>query len=132
MNMAPMIPIKFDSIDWSMILIVFAFVLADVLTGVLNACLHGEFMSTKMRNGLIHKAGTLSMLLVAGLCDVAVANSTTDLGIPFGVIDVFGVLIIAMELGSIWENCCEMNPDLKNLPFSSIFGITQDGGNESE
>lgn len=124
--MPPMEMIKFDSVDWTMLAIVFAFVIMDIITGVLNACLHGEFMSTKMREGLIHKCGTLAMMLVCGLCDVAVSNSTTDLGIPFGVIDVFGVLIIAMELSSIWENCCEMNPDLKKLPFSSIFGVAKD------
>lgn len=124
--MPPIQMISFDGIDWSMLIIVFAFILMDILTGVLNACFHGEFMSTKMRSGLIHKAGTMAMMLVCGLCDVAVKNSTTDLGIPFGVIDVFGVLIIAMELGSIWENCCAMNPDLKKLPFSTIFNLSKE------
>lgn len=120
----PIIAINIDSVDWTMLVIVAAFILVDIITGVVDAALHGNFMSTKMREGLVHKCGTLAAMLVCGLCDIAVSSTSVDLGIPFGVIDVAGVLIIAMELGSIWENCCEMNPDLAKLPFSQIFGVT--------
>lgn len=127
----PMIAINFDAVDWTMLVIVGAFILVDIITGVVNAAVHGDFMSTKMREGLVHKCGTLGAMLVCGLCDVAVSSSNVDLGIPFGVIDVAGVLIVAMELGSIWENCCEMNPELTKLPFSKIFGVTN-SDNENE
>lgn len=126
MQMLNSVAFDLSSVDWNMLIIVMVFILLDVLTGCLNAAMHGEFTSSKMREGLMHKCGTVGMLLVCGVCDVAVKNSITDLGIPFGVLDTFGVLIVAMELGSIWENCCKLNPDLAKLPFSSIFGFEKD------
>lgn len=123
--MPPIQMIKFDSVDWTMLGICIAFIVADIITGVANACFKGEFSSSTMREGLQHKAGTMLILLVCGLCDVATANTTVALDIPIGVLDVFGALVVMMELGSIIENCIAMNPDLGTLPLFKIFGVTK-------
>lgn len=117
-----------DAIDWNMLVICFVFIVLDIATGVLKACFAGEFSSSVMRTGMQHKAGTLLTLLLSGVCDMATSSTTVKLGIPFGVIDVFGVMVIAMEIGSILENAVAMNPDLGKLKLFEIFGVTKSEG----
>lgn len=129
----PMInAIDFSAVDWGMLGICIAFIVADIVAGVLKACFKGEFSSSTMREGLQHKAGTMLILLVCGLCDVATANTTVALDIPIGVLDVFGALVVMMELGSIIENCIAMNPDLGALPLFKIFGVTKSEEKDSK
>lgn len=113
------------SVDLNMFAICIAFIVADIITGVVKSCFKNEFSSTVMREGLQHKAGTLIILLVCCLCDIATASTTVNLNIPVDVLDVFGALIIMMEIGSIIENCIEMNPNLGKLSLFKIFGVTK-------
>lgn len=112
-----------STIDWTMFLICFAFILLDIISGVIKACVENDFSSSKMREGLMHKAGTLMVLLCAGLCDVCMSIAKIELPYSVGIVDTFGVLVIAMEISSVLENCIAINPDLKNLPLFKIFGV---------
>lgn len=125
--MQPLMPyIDFNSIDWRMILICFVFILLDIVSGVVKACYKNEFSSSTMRVGLMHKVATVLALIGAGACDIAVGFSDYELPFNIGIVDAFGVCIIAMELTSFLENCVAVNPDLNKIPVFKIFGVTSD------
>ncbi len=99
-------------VGWAIILMVGAMVL-DYVTGTVAAKAHGEWSSDVAREGLWHKLGEIVALLVAALCDIAIAVVMNTAAAPlFGGIEYAGhylTLIVAMwylftELGSILEN----------------------------
>lgn len=117
--------IDYSNVDFTMMGIVLAFIVFDVIAGLIKAVYKNEFSSTKMREGLMHKTGTMLIMLVCMVCDIATATSSVDLALPIGVVDIFGALVVVMELSSILENCIAMNPDLKKLGIFKIFGIDE-------
>lgn len=119
-------------LDWNMFLICCAFILIDVLSGIVKAVANNEFSSTNMRTGLMHKCGTLMVLLCAGLCDICKNLAGCELPYNVGIIDAFGVLIIAMELSSVLENAIAINPELGALPLFKIFGLYSEDKNSEE
>lgn len=90
----------------------------DIITGFANALMHGEVSSTKMREGFWHKFAIIALMaLTVGLdyaCD------WLDFGFEPPVIEIAAVYIIVMEMSSILENICKMNPQLANNPLFKI------------
>lgn len=89
-----------------------AAMLLDWITGSLAARSKGEWSSAVARQGLWHKLGEIVALLVASLCDIAIAiiiNSTTAPLFPDIQYHNYLTLIVSIwyiftELGSIIEN----------------------------
>lgn len=100
------------------IVIVLAFILLDVVSGLVKACSTTGFDSSVMRQGFFHKLGEL---LSVSLC-VVVDVSLPRLGIPVNVdfSAVCCVYLVIMEIGSILENIGAINPELRE-PLSKIF-----------
>ena len=96
---------------WAIAIFVVA-MFTDYITGTLAARAHNEWSSTIARQGLWHKLGEITALLVAALCDIAVQVILHSAAAP--ILGSFQdkhyiTLIVAVwytftELGSIIEN----------------------------
>lgn len=111
---------------------VVVFVFIDYITGVVNAAMHSRLNSSKMREGLGHKFAYCVLIFVAYIIDAIQLNSSLNL--PFEMFPIISIGIIAIELTSIIENVCEINPELRKAKFMDIFekNNTNNDGKENE
>lgn len=104
-------------VGWMLVLWAAVMVL-DYITGTLAALHTGEWNSKLAREGLWHKAGMISIVLVAGLFDFAIRIITRAAGVslPFEMLVIPIVLAwyIITELGSMFENAVKMGA--QNVP----------------
>ena len=107
-----------NDIMWYSIAVV-AFVFTDYITGVVNAAMHSRLNSSKMREGLGHKFAYCVLIFIAYIIDAIQLNSSLNL--PFELFPVVSLGIIAIELTSIIENVCEINPELRDAKFMDVF-----------
>lgn len=103
---------------WYSIAVV-AFIVTDYITGVVNAAMHSRLNSSKMREGLGHKFAYCVLIFIAYIIDTIQLNSSLNL--PFELFPIVSLGIIAIELTSIIENVCEINPELKDAKFMDVF-----------
>ena len=108
--------------------IVCAFVLLDVVSGLAAAIKNKELSSSVMHEGLYNKLGEVLLLVVAmfvgSILDIP---PFTQLGIPPEVMYLVALYITLMELVSILENICKLNPSLPIAKILAIFDIEVDG-----
>lgn len=98
-------------LGWAIITLVCCMAL-DWITGSWAARRHGEWSSAVARDGLWHKLGEISALLVAALCDIAIQvilhSTARELLEGYAYGHYFTLLVaiwyIFTELGSIVEN----------------------------
>ena len=107
-----------NDIMWYSIAVV-AFIFTDYITGVVNAAMHLRLNSSKMREGLGHKFSYCVLIFISYIIDTIQLNSSLNL--PFELFPVVSLGIIAIELTSIIENVCEINPELKEAKFMGVF-----------
>lgn len=100
--------------------IAFAFIILDFVTGLIKAVATNSFTSTKMRQGLFHKVALLLCMILGCLVDHA--QGYMDLGITVPVAAAVCVYICLMEITSIIENICKINPDILPDKLTSLFG----------
>ena len=108
--------------------IVCAFVLLDVVSGLAAAIKNKELSSSVMHEGLYNKLGEVLLLVVAmfvgSILDIP---PFTQLGIPPEVMYLVALYITLMELVSILENICKLNPGIPIAKILAIFDIEVDG-----
>lgn len=104
--------------------------LIDYVTGVVNAVMHGELSSEKMRQGLGHKFAYLAIICVALL--VEYGSDFINLGIELPVFIPVCASICLIEITSIMENCIKINPELSSSNILNIFNINNKENNEKE
>ena len=107
--------------SWHIAAIVAAFIAMDLATGVMQAVANKTLDSTKMRAGLWHKSGFIMAVIQAALVERAMP--VIDLGFtvpPFVPVCVF---IILTEIVSIFENVCQLSPELANSKLAQLFNI---------
>lgn len=83
---------------WALPIIMMAF---DIVTGYLNAWAKHEIQSSKMRSGIVKKAGEISAILILEIITFA-------MHIPFDLVKFFSILITFTEINSIIENLDKM------------------------
>lgn len=88
----------------------FAFICMDFATGLIKAFKEKNYCSTIMRQGLYHKAGSILCVILGVLVDHA--QEFLDLGVSLPVTEGFCGYIVLMEVGSIIENVCKINPEI--------------------
>lgn len=110
--------------------IVSILVLIDYITGIVNAIMHGELSSERMRQGLGHKFAYLAVICVALI--VEYGSSYINLGIELPVFIPVCVSICVIEITSIIENCVKINPELSNSNIPHIFNIDRKADNEEQ
>ena len=86
------------------------FILLDLVTGLIKAFKEKSYTSTIMREGLFHKCGSVLCIVFGVLVDYA--QSLIDLGVSVPVAITVCSYIILMEIGSIIENVCKINPQI--------------------
>lgn len=101
------------------LLITTAFILLDLVTGLINAFKQKTFCSSVMREGLFHKIGSAICIALGVLGDFA--QKYIDIGIEIPLTITICTYIILMEIGSIIENACSINPNLMNDKLKSFF-----------
>lgn len=103
-------------------LAVFLFILLDVVSGIVKAALFGNLSSSKMREGIMHKFSYIVILVLSYMMELG--QSYTGVRIDFPLITTVVAFIIISEIMSIFENCCEMNPELKDSRVAQLFDLT--------
>lgn len=101
-------------------LIALFFMLLDFASGIAKALATGTFKSTKMREGLYHKVGLIICMVMGWGVDFA--QRYLDIGITVPVFTAICAYIVLMEIFSIIENVCEINPDIMPEKLLSILG----------
>ena len=114
-------------LGWAVIVFA-ACMLLDWITGSLAARAKGEWSSAIARQGLWHKLGEIVALLVAALCDIAIAVIINSAAAPiFGdftyrnyITLVVAIWYIFTELGSIIENAAKLGAPIPNWLMKGI------------
>ena len=89
------------------------FILFDIISGIIKAIYKEGLNSTVLRQGLFHKLS--EVLAVGGSWLLEYAIAYVNLGISLPLINVVSIYICVMELVSIIENICAINPKLYKL-----------------
>lgn len=105
--------------------VVLAFILGDLLTGLLAALKNKQFKSSIMREGLFNKVGEAAALGLAVMCDKFAPFVNIEL--PVDLVIVMASYLVLMEIGSIMENIRKLSPAAAN-----ILGKFFDCNNEKE
>lgn len=111
-------------IDPMAVMIALALMALDILLGLAGAVKNKDVQSSKMREGLWHKAGSVGLIVLAYVLDVAVDH--VDLGVIFPGVVIVCAYIILMEVGSCLENLVVLNPELRNNPIMKVFATRED------
>ena len=110
--------------------IVLLFILFDVLTGVIEAFYKKCVNSSAIRRGLYHKGSEI--LALVGSFGLEKLTEYFQLGIDLPVLNVVAIYIAIMELISIMENLCDINPALFQLfrPYLEKLKAAENQGEE--
>lgn len=93
-------------------------ILMDIVCGIVGAARNKELCSAIMRDGLYNKFGELMLLLLAIFINEVLLIAPFDkIGIPPEIAYAVAIYIAVMEIISIIENVCKINP---GLPFAKI------------
>lgn len=109
--------------NWPIAVLAAVMMLLDIISGFAGAAKVKSIDSTKMRDGLWHKGGFCGLIVLAFVCEVATSiydAAAIDAGTSIPEIPAVGIvclLIIAIEIVSVVENLCVLNPQIANLPF---------------
>lgn len=106
-----------------------AFIVGDFLSGAIKAVKNKELCSTKMRLGLWHKAGFIGAMALGYACQLAVNYDI----LPPSFSAIFAgvcVYVIVTEAISIFENLCELSPELSDSPLAALLKLKEDKNND--
>ena len=104
----------------TIILIITAiFILLDMVTGLVKAFKEKSYTSTIMREGLFHKCASILCVVLGVVCDYA--QNFMELGFNVPVAIPICIYICTMEIGSIIENLCLINPKFLPEKIKSFF-----------
>lgn len=92
------------------LIIVLGFIVFDVVTGLIKAGYNGNYNSAIMRQGGFHKSMEVMAMAVAYFVEYAIVY--INIGVDVPAVPVVTVYICIMELISILENICAVNPQM--------------------
>ena len=110
--------------------IVFSLVLIDYITGIVNAIMHSELSSKRMRQGLGHKFSYLATICVAVIIEYG--SDYINLGIELPVFMPVCAGVCLIEITSIMENCAKINPELSKSNILNIFKVDEKESDSKE
>jgi len=85
----------------------------DIITGLIKAIYNGDLNSTALRKGMIHKLSEIITLVGAWLVQQFIVNGVVNFSLDVYV--PIAIYISLMELVSVLENLCAVNPALAKL-----------------
>lgn len=92
------------------LIIVLGFMVFDVVTGLIKAGYNGNYNSAIMRQGGFHKSMEVMAMAVAYFIEYAIVY--INIGVDVPAVPAVTVYICIMELISILENICAVNPQM--------------------
>lgn len=92
------------------LIIVLGFIAFDVVTGLIKAGYNGKYNSAIMREGGFHKSMEVMAMAVAYFVEYAIGY--INIGVDVPAVPAVTVYICIMELISILENICAVNPQM--------------------
>lgn len=92
------------------LIIVLGFIVFDVVTGLIKAGYNGNYNSAIMRQGGFHKSMEVMAMAVAYFVEYAMVY--INIGVDVPAVPAVTVYICIMELISILENICAVNPQM--------------------
>lgn len=92
------------------LIIVMGFIVFDVVTGLIKAGYNGNYNSAIMRQGGFHKSMEVMAMAVAYFVEYAIVY--INIGVDVPAVPAVTVYICIMELISILENICAVNPQM--------------------
>lgn len=102
-----------------------AFIVLDVVSGIAKGAKLGQLSSSKMREGIWHKAGYVLIMALAVLIEVG--SKHIDLGFTVPLVIPACVYIILSEVMSIFENATVLNPQIGGSGLTKLFNVGKDG-----
>ena len=103
------------------------FIVMDIVCGVVGAARNRELCSSIMRDGMYNKFGEVMLLLISIIAnDVLEMPPFNSMGISPDIAYIVAIYIAGMELLSIIENICKINPDLPFAKILMMFNIDVD------
>lgn len=106
--------------------IVFCFIVMDIITGLIGAIKNGEYKSQIMKHGLWNKVGEILSLILGAGCEYAFPIVGIHVTIP--IVSGIAVYLVIMELGSCIENLTKISPELKSV-LGKYLGIYKNTDN---
>lgn len=105
----------------------------DIVSGFVGAIVRGSVSSTKMREGLGHKA-MLVLLVVLAVMVQAFTLHIGDMGWTVPLILPVCIYIVVMEVASVVENIVDAYPELKDTQLVRLFerSTSDDPSDESK
>ena len=120
-----MTPVRDNPIVQAAMFAMLILILCDMIFGIINACLHHEFSSKKLREGLMHKTGELCLVIVGVIID-GLIFAGINLGISGPILGVILGGIIIMEIGSLMEIAAQLNPDLQAIKAFKLLSTVKE------
>lgn len=112
---------------WAIIAVA-VFILLDIVAGLVGALVQHNFQSSKMREGLGHKAMLILVVLLAVLVQ-GFTGHVAELGFPVPLIIPACVYIVLMEVASVLETVADTYPALADTPLFRLFDKKEDNDN---
>lgn len=118
-------------VDSAPILFALLMMLFDIVSGLLKGFCTYSLSSTVMREGLIHKAVYILIILLFAAFEVAQQYFVVGLDIPTTLAAC--IYIITAELLSVIENLVEIAPEVGDWPIiKQLMGLDVDDANDAE
>ncbi len=113
-----------DRTEIAALVITCVLIVMDYLTGLAKSVVNKDIDSTKMRDGLWHKATYVAVIVLAEIIEHG--QEAVDLGFTIPLIVPTCVYIVLTETASILENLSQINPELADSPVMQLFRSTKD------
>lgn len=113
-----------DRTEIAALVITCVLIVMDYLTGLAKSVVNKDIDSTKMRDGLWHKASYVAVIVLAEIIEHG--QEAVDLGFTVPLIVPTCVYIVLTETASILENLSQINPELADSPVMQLFRSTKD------
>lgn len=113
-----------DRTEIAALVITCVLIVMDYLTGLAKSVVNKDIDSTKMRDGLWHKAAYVAVIVLAEIIEHG--QEAVDLGFAVPLIAPTCVYIVLTETASILENLSQINPELADSPVMQLFRSTKD------
>ena len=113
-----------DRTEIAALVITCVLIVMDYLTGLAKSVVNKDIDSTKMRDGLWHKAAYVAVIVLAEIIEHG--QEAVDLGFAVPLIVPTCVYIVLTETASILENLSQINPELADSPVMQLFRSTKD------
>lgn len=101
------------------IIAVMAFITLDYVSGVVSAIAEKKLSSKRMKTGLLKKFSYILLLCLCYMIDLTTVQM--HLGFTTKIFSIVSTAICLIEITSILENICIINPDIKASNILDIF-----------